>query len=67
MFTQRLNSKRLEWLRVMEAGADIMFWWLFMVKAFINEWHLPQKWSEKSDFAEKSELMVQNGYSFEYL
>ena len=29
--------------------------------------HLPQKWSKKSHFAEKSELMVQNGYSFEYL
>ena len=29
--------------------------------------HLPQKWSKKSHFAEKSELMVQNGYSFGYL
>ena len=29
--------------------------------------HLPQKWSKKSHFAEKSELTVKNGYSFEYL
>ena len=29
--------------------------------------HLPQKWTLKSHFAGKSELMVQNEYSFEYL
>ena len=36
VFTQRLNSKMLEWQRAKEAEANIMLWWELLIKPDIQ-------------------------------